>query len=86
MTTIRIVLGLILALLGGGVVALNLWIMVCEVRGRRPPSPLPLVGGIIAGICLAILPVRYAILLAPIPVLLDWGGVLGIFSGLIRRG
>ena len=85
MTILRLVLGSILALLGGGVVTLNMRTMVCDLRGQRPPSPVPILAGILAAIGLAILPVRHAFLLAPIPIVLDYGGFLGMLSGLIRR-
>lgn len=81
----RTILGSVCFLIGAAVVAANLWIMGQEIRGKRAPSPVPLFGGLLAAFGIAILPIGHARALALAPIVLDWGGVLGLAASIVRR-
>ena len=82
---IRLLVGGVLAVVGLIGVALNFWVLIREVRGRDAPSPLPVFAGLVAAVGMAVLPFRGALLLAVLPVWLDWGGCLQAIGPLIRR-
>jgi len=70
-----------LALLVGGsfAIVVNGWIFWETVIKNQPaPSPVPIVGGIIAAVGIAILPLSGAWMWAWIPIVIDWGGLPAI--------
>jgi uncharacterized membrane protein len=72
----QLVLAVTLLIIGGVMIvfnAINFWATV--VRKRESPSVLPVFGGIMAAIGIAILPVEGVWKWAWIPLLLDWGGL-----------
>jgi hypothetical protein len=83
MSVARVLIGGTLAAAGLLGVILNLWVMSREIRGLSAPSSLPFFSGVVAAIGLAILPFSKALLLAPLPLLLDWGGCLQLIAPLV---
>lgn len=82
----RLVFSITLLGVGGVFIAYNaraFWLEV--VLKEHAPSVLPIFGGIIAGIGIAILPVVGSWKWAWIPLLLDWGGLGMLYSAWLER-
>lgn len=81
----RLTLGISFILIGAVAIAYNAMIFWTSVIHRGgAPSAVPLVGGLFAAMGILFLPIDHAWLWALIPLLIDWGGVVPLLSGLMR--
>ena len=72
----QLTLAITLLLIGGGLIAFNLWVFWLTVVRHAPASSVaPIVGGIIAATGIVILPVAGSWKWAWIPFVIDWGGL-----------
>jgi hypothetical protein len=73
-------MGWALLILGAYILAVNAWAVYAGVTGRQYYSPIPLLGGVLAAIGLAMSPFDGAARWWPVPLFLDSGGVWqGVF-------
>lgn len=71
----QLIFAVALLIIGGGFIAYNamiFWLTV--VRKEHAPSVAPIVGGVIAAVGIAVLPVTGSWQWAWVPLVIDWGG------------
>ncbi len=81
---LRSVLALVLFVLGAYVITINCWIFYrTMIRRQHAPSVVPILGGIFGVGALLAAPIPVVHAWWWLPLLLDWGGLPGLFTSLI---
>jgi hypothetical protein len=82
----QLIFSVVLLLAGSFAIVVNGWIFWESMVKKRPtPSVLPIFGGIIAAIGLAIFPAERTWIWAWVPIVVDWGGLPAVVVAW-RRG
>ena len=80
---LRSAVGFTLLLVSGWICVVNAWILVTNLRRRRAPSWIPLVGGVLGAVGLWTLPFPETRSLWWLPLFLDWGSIPGLTHAVV---
>ncbi len=75
-----------LLVIGGVFIAFNAMVFwLTMVSKEHAPSVAPLLGGIMAAVGIAVLPIEASWRWAWVPLLIDWGGLPGFLAALFKE-